>query len=63
MSLDFTNYKEEENFINKYVKLWFYTQEFVNLLKEKNLPIDHSRLQAEYAINKQIVLTTVKYYM
>lgn len=56
-------YKEEENFINKSIRHWFYTLEFVELLKEKDLPIDRKRLKVEYAINKEIVLTTVKYYM
>lgn len=63
ISREFFNYSEDNNFINKYVKLWFYTNELVELLKNKNLPIDTSRLKVDYAINKEIVLTTVKYYM
>lgn len=63
MSRESHTYVESENFINKYVRLWFYTPELIELLKSKELPVDISRLKVDYAINKEIVLTTVKFYM
>ena len=58
----FTNYVREEDFTQKEIRLWFYTTEFKNLLIEKGLPIDQSRLKNEYERNKEIVLTVVKYF-
>lgn len=63
MSREYHTYVESENFVNKYVRLWFYTTELVELLRSKELPVDTSRLKVDYAINKEIVLTTVKFYM
>ena len=58
----FTNYIREEDFTQKEIRLWFYTNEFKNLLIEKGLPIDKSRLKNEYERNKEIVLLVVKYF-
>ena len=60
--LKYFDYKEEDNFVQKGIRLWFYTKEFSNLLLEKGHQIDKSRLKEDYAINKEIVLMTVKYY-
>ena len=58
----FTNYVREEDFTQKELRLWFYTNEFKNLLIELGLPIDKSRLKNEYERNKEIVLLVVKYF-
>ena len=63
LSTDYNKYSEQDNFVNKYVRLWFYTTELCEHLKAKELPVDKTRLKVEYAINKEIVLTTIKYYM
>ena len=56
------DYKEENKFIDKGIRLWFYTREFSELLIEKGLPINKDRIKQDFAINKQIVLMTCKYY-
>ena len=55
-------YDEKTNFTNKYIYLWFYTKQLVELLNELNIPTDPSRLKPEYESNKEIVLMTCKYY-
>lgn len=63
ISTEFKKYKEEENFINTDMKLWFYTKEFGAYLNSKDLDVDSSRIKPEYESNKEIVLITIKYYM
>ena len=58
----FTEYIRDEDFTQKEIRLWFYTTEFKNLLIEKGLPIDKSRMKNEYERNKEIVLLVVKYF-
>ena len=55
-------FNDETKFINKGIRLWFYTREFVALLNEKGLTADKSRIKEDYVVNKQIVLMTCKYY-
>ena len=58
----FTSYVRDEDFTQKEIRLWFYTNEFKKLLIERGLPIDQSRLKNEYERNKEIVLIVVKYF-
>lgn len=58
----FTNYVRDEDFTQKEIRLWFYTNEFRDLLIAEGLPIDKSRLKNEFERNKEIVLTVVKYF-
>lgn len=58
----FTNYVRDEDFTQKEIRLWFYTNEFRDLLIKEGLPIDKSRLKNEFERNKEIVLTVVKYF-
>ena len=62
MGLKYFEYDEKTNFVQKGIRLWFYTKEFSNLLLEKGHQIDKTRLKDDYVINKEIVLMTVKYY-
>jgi hypothetical protein len=55
-------FKKEESFTERYIKLWFYTKELAAHLNDLGLPSDSSRFKQEYAINKEIVLKTCKYY-
>ena len=59
----FTNYVRDEDFTQKEIRLWFYTNEFRDLLIKEGLPIDKSRLKNEFERNKEIVLTVVKYFL
>ncbi len=58
----YLDYNGKDRFANEDIKLWFYTKDFINYLKEKNLPYDESRLGNEYAKNKEMALMAVKYY-
>ena len=56
-------YQEKENFINKDVYYWFYSKELLAYFEEKGISTDNLKLKEEYELNKEIVLTTIKYYM
>ena len=62
MSEELYDFNDETKFVNKGIRLWFYTREFADLLKEKGLEVDKSRIRPDYETNKQIVLMTCKYY-
>lgn len=62
MSSEFSKYDEEKSFVKKDIKIWFYTKEFVELLKNENLPYDINKLKQGYDINKEMVLKTVQYH-
>ena len=62
MSEEMFEFNDETKFINKGIRLWFYTNEFVELLNEKGLSGDSKRIKEDFVINKQIVLMTCKYY-
>lgn len=63
LSDKYFRYEEKENFVNKDVRYWFHSKELVNYLKEKGVSTDNIILKAEYELNKEIVLATIKYYM
>lgn len=58
----FEAYVRSEDFSEKELRLWFYTKEFKDLLIEKGIKLDNSRGMNDFAMNKQIVLTVVKYF-
>ncbi len=62
LKFDLFPYQEKEAFQLQGVRLWVYTKEFVQLLKEKGIPQDLKRLKPEFETNKDIVLLTVKHY-
>ena len=51
----------QEKFLNKDLRLWFYTKEAVDFLKQNGLKTEGT-LEEEYATNKRITLMCVKYY-
>lgn len=55
-------YEEANSYTNKYIYLWFYTNKFVELLKELGYEPDNNRIKPSYESNKEIVLITCKYY-
>ena len=58
----FDFYKKENDFTENDLRLWFYTKEFEELLRNDGILLQHSRLLNDYELNKKIVLTVVKYY-
>ena len=51
-----------DNFVQKDIRLWFFTKEFVNYCHSKGIDVDASQLKSDYETNKNIALMTVKYY-
>lgn len=51
------------NFSLTDLRLWFATKQFASYVKSKGIAFDDSRIGDEYAVNKQIALMTVKYYI
>ena len=51
-----------ESFVQKDIRLWFYTKEFIQYCHSLGLSTDQSRLKSDYETNKNIALMTVKYY-
>lgn len=62
MSPDFIIYNDEKDLVKKYLRLWFPTKDLQMFLKSHSLQMDNKRVKDEYAVNKEIVLMTCKYY-
>lgn len=62
MPFTFSEYTRETDFTQKEIYLWYYTNEFVAVLKQRGLPIQKDRLINSFDRNKQIVLQVVKYF-
>ena len=58
----FTSYIRAEDFSQKEIRYWFYTNDFVEYCISNGIPVNKNRLLGEYERNKQIVLTVVKYF-
>lgn len=56
---------EERNYFERSsMRLWYYTKDFAKYLIKKGLPVDRERVpEVETAVNKQMALTVVKYYI
>ena len=58
------SFDEKGYFEKAPMRLWFYTKDFAKYLLRKGLPVDKSRVpENEAAINKQMALIVVKYYI
>lgn len=60
---EYTKFEPNYNFTMNELRLWFPTKQFASYVKSKGLQFDDKRCGNEYAINKQIALMTVKYYL
>ena len=58
----YDKYVNNNDFIQKDIRLWFFTKEFVKYCHDKGISVDESRLKSDYEVNKNIALMTVKYY-
>lgn len=63
--LPFTNepLDPKYNFSMTDLRLWFPTKQFASYVKSKGIEFDDKRTGDEYAVNKQIALMAVKYYI
>lgn len=59
---DFDEYDKSKDFTQVGIKLWFYTSELRAMLKKDGIQIDDSRIKPDFAQNKEILMTTVKFY-
>ena len=59
----FGKFEADYDFNMKDLRLWFPTKQLSNYVKSKGIEFDDSRVGNEYAINKQIALLAVKYYI
>ena len=55
-------YVSNESFVQRDIRLWFYTKDFIQYCHSLSLSTDQSRLKSDYETNKAIALMTVKYY-
>ncbi len=55
-------YTNNEQFVQKDIRLWFFTKEYIKYCHSLGLSPDESKLKSDYEINKSIALMTVKYY-
>ena len=51
-----------DNFVQRDLRLWFFTKDFVKYCHDKGIDVDQSHLKSDYETNKNITLMTVKYY-
>ncbi len=59
----FGKFEPDYDFNMKDLRLWFPTKQLSSYVKSKGIEFDDSRVGNEYAINKQIALLAVKYYI
>ena len=59
----FSNFESGYNFHMKDIRYWYPTKEFAVYARSHGKEFDDKRIGMEYAINKQIALMTVKYYI
>ena len=51
-----------DDFVQKDIRLWFFTKEFIKYCHSLGLDVNESLLKSDYEVNKNIALMTVKYY-
>lgn len=56
-------FESNYNFVMNDFRFWFPTRQFATYAKSKGDEIDEKRIGNEYAVNKQIALMAVKYYL
>ena len=62
MPFNVEKFVNNDNFVQRDIRLWFFTKEFVRYCHDKGIDVDESRLKSDYETNKNIALMTVKYY-
>ena len=62
MPFNVEKFVNNDNFVQRDIRLWFFTKEFIKYYHDKGIDVDESRLKSDYETNKNIALMTVKYY-
>ena len=55
-------YEGKEAFLQKDIRLWFFTKEFIRHCYDLGIKVDEKRLKSDYELNKTITLAAVKFY-
>ena len=58
----YEKFVSNETFIQKDIRLWFFTKEFIQYCHSLGVDVNTSLLKSDYETNKNIALMTVKYY-
>lgn len=62
VALFYKKFDRSEDLADKYIRLYFNTHELSEYLKNNGILYDKTRIKDQYITNKQIVLTTCKFY-
>lgn len=62
MPFKYEKFVSNDTFVQRDIRLWFFTKEFVKYCHDKGIDVDQSQLKSDYETNKNIALMTVKYY-
>ena len=62
LSLMTIRYQKPKDLVDRYIRLWFNTNELAKYLKDLGKNYDKSRIKNDFSTNKEIVLMTCKYY-
>lgn len=55
-------YDPKNDFTKSQIRLWFFTKELAEFYEKKGILFDKKRIKDEFVVNKEMVLTTCKYY-
>lgn len=56
-------YDPKYDFTKEKIREWFFTKELAQYYKNNGVLFDKKRIKDEFAVNKEMVLTTCKYYL
>ena len=62
MPFKYQKFVSNDNFVQRDIRLWFFTKEFVKYCHDKGIAVDQTKVKSDYETNKSIALMTVKYY-
>ena len=62
MPFKYEKFVSNDTFVQRDLRLWFFTKDFVKYCHEKGIDVDQSQVKSDYETNKNIALMTVKYY-
>ena len=62
MPFKYEKFVSNDTFVQRDLRLWFFTKEFVKYCHDKGIDVDQSQVKSDYETNKNIALMTVKYY-
>ena len=58
----YKRFVSKDNFVQKDLRLWFFTKEFVKYCHDKGIDVDQSLVKSDYETNKNMLLMVAKHY-